>query len=122
MEFDATFLISIISFIVFVFIMNKIFYAPILEIMQRRENYVKDNFEQAKQIEQETIKQTEFHNQELEKSRDIARNKRPQGLEENIEVAKLGGEVAKKTKEFYEEATGNKAISKENNISIKYLN
>ena len=55
-------------------------------------------------------------------ARDIARNKKPQGLEENIEVAKLGGEVAKKTKEFYEEATGNKAISKENNINIKYLN
>lgn len=55
-------------------------------------------------------------------TRDIARNKKPQGLDENIKVAKLGGEVAKKTKEFYEEATGNKAISKENNINIKYLN
>lgn len=55
-------------------------------------------------------------------TRDIARNKKPQGLEENIKVAKLGGEVAKKTKEFYEEATGNKAISTENNINIKYLN
>lgn len=55
-------------------------------------------------------------------TRDIARNKKPQGLEENIEVAKLGREVAKKTKEFYEEATGNKAILNESNINIKYLN
>lgn len=55
-------------------------------------------------------------------TRDIARNKKPQGLEENMKVAKLGGEVAKKTKDFYEEATGNMAISKENTINIKYLN
>lgn len=54
-------------------------------------------------------------------TRDIARNKRPQGLKENIKVAKMGGEVAKKTKEFYEEVTGNKAISKENMIGIRYL-
>ena len=54
-------------------------------------------------------------------TRDIAKNKRPQGLDENIEVAKLGGEVAKKTKEFYEEATGNKAITKENMIDIMYI-
>ena len=54
-------------------------------------------------------------------TRDIARNKKPIGLEENIEVAKLGGEVAKKTKEFYEEVTGNKAVTKENMIGIRYL-
>lgn len=53
-------------------------------------------------------------------TRDIARNKKPQGLEENLSVAKLGGEVAKKTKEFYEEVTGNKAITKENMIGIRY--
>ena len=40
MEFDATFLIAVISFIVFVVIMNKIFYAPILKIMQENPNIV----------------------------------------------------------------------------------
>ena len=54
-------------------------------------------------------------------TRDIAKNRKPQGLDENIKVAKLGGEVAKKTREIYEEVTGNKAISNENNIGIKYI-
>ena len=44
MEFDATFLIAAISFIVFVFIMNKIFYAPILNIMKARQDFVEENF------------------------------------------------------------------------------
>lgn len=52
-------------------------------------------------------------------TRDIAKNKKPQGVEENLSVAKRGGEVAKKTKEFYEEATGNKAISNKNTLNIK---
>jgi len=54
-------------------------------------------------------------------TRDIAKNKKPKGLDENIKTAKMGGEVARKTKIFYEEATGNKAITSENNIGIKYL-
>ena len=40
MEFDATFLFAVISFLVFIFIMNKVFYAPILRIMQERQKFV----------------------------------------------------------------------------------
>ena len=43
MEFNATFLATIISFIVFVFLMNKILYAPILNIMEERKNFINDN-------------------------------------------------------------------------------
>ena len=73
MEFDATFLIAVISFIVFVIIMNKIFYAPILKIMQERQKVVEDNFNAAKLLDEETAEQTQFHDSELEKSRDEAR-------------------------------------------------
>ena len=55
-------------------------------------------------------------------TRDIAKNRKPQGLDENIKVAKLGGEVAKKTREVYEKVTGNKAITEDNMIGIRYLN
>lgn len=75
MEFDATFLIAVISFVVFVVIMNKIFYAPILKIMQERQNIVEANFQTAKEINAETQKQTEYHTSQLEKSRNEARQK-----------------------------------------------
>ena len=43
MEFNATLLISSISFIIFVIIMNQILYKPILAIMQERKDYIDNN-------------------------------------------------------------------------------
>ncbi len=48
MEFNATFLVSAISFLVFVFIMNKIFYAPLTDIIEKREKLVDDTLNEAK--------------------------------------------------------------------------
>lgn len=53
MEFNATFLVSAISFIVFVFLMNKIFYEPIEKIILQREKLVEDTLNDAK-ISKET--------------------------------------------------------------------
>ena len=47
MEFNATFLVTIITFIVFVFLMNKILYAPILGIMEERKRVVDGNYKLA---------------------------------------------------------------------------
>lgn len=105
MEFDATFLISLISFIVFVFIMNKIFYAPVLRIMQERQNIVEDNYNNAKLTKIETQKQTDYRNSELEKSREDARNM----IAENSQ--NLKAEKSKKITEYKDEVYGN--ISKE---------
>lgn len=57
MEFNATFLVSIISFLVFMKIMNAIFYIPLTNLIEERENIVNKNFEDAKQtnIEVETL-------------------------------------------------------------------
>lgn len=48
MEFNATFLISAISFILFTLIMKKIFYKPLEKIMDERENFINDNLNDAK--------------------------------------------------------------------------
>ena len=53
-------------------------------------------------------------------TREISKNEKPIGLKENRKVAKRGGSVAKKTKDFFEEETGSKIISKENNLNYKY--
>ncbi len=47
MEFNATFIISLISFLMFVFIMNKIFYAPITKIVNEREEKIRKYYESA---------------------------------------------------------------------------
>ena len=54
-------------------------------------------------------------------ARDIARNEKPIGLKENMRVAKRGGTVAKKTKDFYEEVTGLNAITNKNNLDYEYI-
>ncbi len=47
MEFNGTFLATIITFILFVFIMNRILYRPILGIMEERKNFIDSNYKSA---------------------------------------------------------------------------
>ncbi|MBP3799418.1 MAG: phage antirepressor protein, partial [Bacilli bacterium] len=54
-------------------------------------------------------------------TRDIAKNEKPNGLEQNRQVAKRGGSVAKKTKDFYEEVTGFNAITNANSLKYQYI-
>ena len=42
MEFNATFLVSAISFIIFTVIMNKIFYKPLEAVMDERQRVIND--------------------------------------------------------------------------------
>ena len=51
MEFNATFLATIISFVLFVILMNKILYAPILDIMEQRKSFIDGNYSDAKKNE-----------------------------------------------------------------------
>lgn len=75
MEFNATFFVTAISFIVFTFIMNKIFYAPLTKVIDEREDFInktvaeaKDSTSQAENLlknKEETLSAT------VEKSRKI---------------------------------------------------
>ena len=79
MEFNATFLATIISFVLFVILMNKILYAPILNIMEQRKSFIDGNYTVAKnnevKIEKLVQKKEEklLENQELFKT-PIVRN------------------------------------------------
>lgn len=75
MDFDATFLVATISFVVFVFIMNAIFYAPILKIMRERQMLVENNYKNAKSINEESDKKLAYRNEELDKAGEEARKK-----------------------------------------------
>lgn len=54
-------------------------------------------------------------------ARDIAREEKPQGLKENMKVAKRGGGVAKGARDLYEKETKKSAISKENSLGYQYI-
>ena len=56
MEFNATFLVSIISFVLFTLIMNKIFYKPIEKIVNERQNFLDETFSSAKKSSEEADK------------------------------------------------------------------
>lgn len=51
----------------------------------------------------------------------LAIKKKPQGLNENIEVARKGGQVAKNTREDIENLLGESVITSENNLTYQYV-
>ncbi len=52
MEFNATFFVSALSFIVFTFVMNAIFYKPLTKIIEERETYIKGTVDDAQNSEE----------------------------------------------------------------------
>ena len=54
-------------------------------------------------------------------TRDIAKTEHPQGFNENMNVAKRGGQVANDARKSYEKQTKKSVISKENALNYKYI-
>lgn len=54
-------------------------------------------------------------------ARDIAKEEKPQGLLENMKVAKRGGSVAKGARDLYEKEAQKNAISSDNALNYKYV-
>ena len=53
-------------------------------------------------------------------TREIAKKRNPQGLKENIEVAKRGGRIANNTRADLEKEIGDSVITKDNVLSYRY--
>lgn len=90
MEINATILVSAISFIVFIFIMNAILYKPVLEIMEKRQNYIDANKNEADEHHkkaQQLLADKEARVAEAQKtSRDIVASKADAIKEEKSKV------------------------------------
>ena len=62
MEFNATFFVSVISFVAFTLIMNAIFYKPLTEIIEEREDFIRgaiSDAENSENIASELLKNKE---------------------------------------------------------------
>ena len=54
-------------------------------------------------------------------TRKLANKRKPHGLEENREVAKIGGSIVKNTRNNLEKELGESIVSNENNLSYNYI-
>ena len=75
MEFNGTFLATIITFIVFVFLMNKVLYVPVLDIMEKRKNFVDENYKNAQENNSKTEEPGREKEERLAGAKDDARGK-----------------------------------------------
>jgi len=105
LEFNATFIISIISFVVFIFIMNAIFYNPILNIIRKRDTYIEDNISSAKEFE----KQIENYKEEID-------NKIS---EENTKSRELVYKLIEKAKKSAADKINTNRLAADSKIQIK---
>ena len=75
MEFNATLIISAISFIIFVIVMNQIMYKPVLAVMQKRQEYIDNNRLAAEEHEKQANRLLDEKDKKIceahKKSRDI---------------------------------------------------
>ena len=100
MEFNGTFLASIISFIVFVFLMNKILYAPILNIIEERRNFINGNLNEAEQNNAKAASISEEKDKMLVSAKDTARAKYVETLDEfKTQRSEIISEAQDKAKE-----------------------
>lgn len=127
MEFDATFPIAVISFIIFVLIMNRIFYVPVLKIMKQRQLFVEENYLSAAETKKETKERNEYRENELEKFRKNSREKisqHSQNLknERNKELSEykedISRNISNQKDELRNSALEAKEILKDNVVNI----
>ncbi len=85
MEFNATFIVTIISFIVFVILMNAILYRPLEKIVDEREKLIKDNTENAKTLNSEAETLLEKKAREIAQAKADAKNSLDTKLKESYE-------------------------------------
>ena len=74
MEFNATFLIAGISFIIFTFLMNLILYKPLENIVKEREELINGNYDNANSSKEKAKSLLDIVAQKLAKSKNEAKS------------------------------------------------
>jgi len=109
MKFDIwTFLFQVINFIVLLFILKRLLYRPIREIMEKRRGLLEKTVQDAERVKKEALELKEKYQEELNKLREL----KTQTLE------KMQGEVEDEKKKLIREAgkDAKKIIEKEKAI------
>ena len=75
MDFNGTFFAAIISFLVFVFIMNKLLYEPVRKIVNERNNFINGNYESANNNNRKAEELSKERDEKIAASKENAREK-----------------------------------------------
>ena len=75
MEFNGTFFAAIISFLAFVFIMNKMLYEPVRKIVNERNNLINGNYADAEENNKRAEELEQQHDERIVEAKDEARVK-----------------------------------------------
>ncbi len=126
MEFNATFLISAISFIIFVFIMNTIFYKPILRIMEERKAFIEKNEQKIADANNQSKELEEKKEREIQSARANAKATVDNGLErvksENKEIMNNFTEEQKQRAENEKRELNKESINSKEELKEKSKN
>ena len=99
-EFNATFLVAMLSFTVFIFIMNAIFYRPILNIIRKREDYINSNYEESKRFEADANEYKTTHAAKIEQTQAKCRHEFKKAVEKVQNKATDKIKMAKENSKF----------------------
>ena len=84
-EFNATLIVAMLSFVVFIMIMNAILYDPVLNVIRKREKYIADNYSNAQSFDNEAGNYKNQKEESLRKLRFDCRHK----VESTVEEAQI---------------------------------
>jgi len=75
MEFNGTFFVSIISFLAFVLIMNKMLYEPVHKIVRERNSFIDGNYAAANENNTKADELEKEHDEKIVEAKEDARGK-----------------------------------------------
>ncbi|MDD3237733.1 MAG: F0F1 ATP synthase subunit B [Candidatus Gastranaerophilales bacterium] len=114
MEFNATFIISAVSFIIFTLIMNWIFYKPVKKIMDERKAYIDDNYNEANSVKEKTQALLDDKNEKIVGAQKNSRKLVSDGVEQSKKNKEnLIQNATKTSKDKIQEAKANLSTEKE---------
>ena len=81
MDFNATFIVAFVSFIIFCVIMNKILYQPISDIVEKRNKFIDENYNEAKENSEKSKSILKDRLNQLREANDTAKTKFTKAME-----------------------------------------
>ncbi len=104
MEFNATIVVSAVSFIVFAIIMNAILYQPILKIIEERNLFIDSNLDEARDTKDKASSLLEEKSKKIKDAHKNAKDKIAEGVENAKELkSQQISEATNQTKQKIEE-------------------
>jgi len=73
LEFNATLSVCIISFVIFLLMINAILYEPLSQVVQHRMRYINSNYKDAEAAKENLKKIVDWREERLQKSKEVAR-------------------------------------------------